>query len=465
MYNYRVVELNVASQLQATTPCISRTLGDIIHVTWSCPGAIPATYYQTASTNPKLIRNTALPPPSFTQPPHALAEGPEQVSDAYSNYVTCLWRQSWPEQIHESHHYVHQRHDVWSVGQRWDELGYPPSEPTICRNAGVWRQSDGVGRPEIQRRFSGEPHASWLTKRSDVVDHRYPQVAVRLAPTRGGSDTLHVIWTERMESHQQPYAICYASFLHVNADRDWFYNVVCGEESPSPFCVHRDGAISYDLYSIDYADSALVYRLSCLDPRFHYRVHATVYHESPAPISEEFTFPVDSATTILGSVVSAEPGEPVEVWFDVPPQLHRDGVVDLVVGRLSGDYAAVAGIELQELEPEIAVPPGSGGQSGAAVGLEPPAAVLGVVPNPFAAAATIRYQLFSTATPSLEILDVTGRRVRVVTPRDVGPRRAGVYSVAWNGMDDWNRALPSGVYFCRLLAGAVTTTRSVVLLR
>jgi len=188
----------------------------------------------------------------------------------------------------------------------------------------------------------------------------------------GGVDTLRTIWTQRIAPSL--YAICFAPFLHCNDDRDAFYSITCGQPEPSPYCFYRDGAMALDAYSIDYAQSALVYRLSHLEPLYRYRIRATVYHEGSMPLAEEFLFPVDDTTTIPGPEVIAPPGEPAEVWFDVPAGLHRDGVTDLVISRIRGDYAAVSSIELQEYEPEDSAN-GSGGQSAGQAPLRRPPAI------------------------------------------------------------------------------------------
>lgn len=293
------------------------------------------------------------------------------------------------------------------------------------------------------------------------MDHLYPQADVQLAQAPGSYDTLRVIWTEPLGSGQ--YAICFARFPHLNAGPGWFYEIVCGQEDASPYCIHRDGPLALDEYSLDFAESELVYRLSYLNPLYRYWVSATVYHEGSAPLVQGFEFPVDSTSSVVipGVVACALPGEPVEVLFDVPAELYRDGVTDLVISKLEGDYAAVAGIELHELEPEGAGS-GSGSQFSGRTTLRHPPAILGVLPNPFTRATTIRYQVLDAGPVSLKILDVTGRCVREVK---TDSRRSGIYAAPWDGLDDHNRALPNGVYFCQLESNGSRSTAKVCLTR
>jgi len=46
-----------------------------------------------------------------------------------------------------------------------------------------------------------------------------------------------------------------------------------------------------------------------------------------------------------------------------------------------------------------------------------------------------------------------------------GIHAAGRYDIVWNGRDDHGRDAASGVYFCRLTAGARSLVRKAVLAR
>ena len=87
------------------------------------------------------------------------------------------------------------------------------------------------------------------------------------------------------------------------------------------------------------------------------------------------------------------------------------------------------------------------------VGVPLPRATLEAVevfPNPFNPTATIRYDLTRNAVVTLRVFDVAGRCVRrLVDGELVGPGRR---RAVWDGRDDFGRAQPSGVYFCRILA-------------
>ena len=84
-------------------------------------------------------------------------------------------------------------------------------------------------------------------------------------------------------------------------------------------------------------------------------------------------------------------------------------------------------------------------------------------PNPFNAWTTIAFSLPAPTACRLSILDLQGRRVRYLLPRQALP--PGRHRVAWDGTDDTGGEVASGVYLYRLRAGGETHTRRLVLAR
>jgi hypothetical protein len=85
-------------------------------------------------------------------------------------------------------------------------------------------------------------------------------------------------------------------------------------------------------------------------------------------------------------------------------------------------------------------------------------------PNPFHAgeAVAVHYSIEKDAPVRLEVYDLLGRRVSVITE---GPRQAGEYSATWSGYDDHGRALSPGIYTYRLEADGKVLTRRCSILR
>jgi aminopeptidase N len=83
-------------------------------------------------------------------------------------------------------------------------------------------------------------------------------------------------------------------------------------------------------------------------------------------------------------------------------------------------------------------------------------------PNPFNPHTTIEFGLGRAGTVALRIFDVQGRMVRSLVR---GELPAGEHSVTWDGTNDAGVALPSGLYFYRLVGPAGVREQRMVLLR
>ncbi len=83
-------------------------------------------------------------------------------------------------------------------------------------------------------------------------------------------------------------------------------------------------------------------------------------------------------------------------------------------------------------------------------------------PNPFNPITTIKFGLRSKGHVSIKIYDVAGRLVRTLVNevRDVGQ-----HSETWDGMNDHNSPVASGVYFYKMNTNEFEQTKKMVLLR
>ena len=83
-------------------------------------------------------------------------------------------------------------------------------------------------------------------------------------------------------------------------------------------------------------------------------------------------------------------------------------------------------------------------------------------PNPFNPNTRIRYEIGTPGRVLIEILDITGRMVRVLKD---GNHLAGNYEVAWDGLDNSGMPVASGIYFCLLQSGVLSDVRKMILVR
>ncbi|MCK6623471.1 MAG: T9SS type A sorting domain-containing protein [Calditrichia bacterium] len=83
-------------------------------------------------------------------------------------------------------------------------------------------------------------------------------------------------------------------------------------------------------------------------------------------------------------------------------------------------------------------------------------------PNPFNPTTTITLSLPQESRVSLQVYDVTGRKVRTLADQ---PLPAGVHKIAWDGRAEGGEPVSSGVYIYRVQAGGFVESRKMVLLR
>lgn len=98
---------------------------------------------------------------------------------------------------------------------------------------------------------------------------------------------------------------------------------------------------------------------------------------------------------------------------------------------------AVPGAQYATVSTVLAVPEG---RPGARVGV-------GAAPNPFRDTTVLRFELARAARVRIDVLDVSGRRVRALGPRLLD---AGAHAIRWDGRDDAGRDVSAGLFFVRI---------------
>jgi len=89
-------------------------------------------------------------------------------------------------------------------------------------------------------------------------------------------------------------------------------------------------------------------------------------------------------------------------------------------------------------------------------------ALQGNYPNPFNPETTLSYTLKDASPVRLEIYNSKGQLVRTLVNES---QASGRYHVLWNGKDDRNNPVSSGVYLYRLTAGTYSRSRKMILMQ
>jgi len=83
-------------------------------------------------------------------------------------------------------------------------------------------------------------------------------------------------------------------------------------------------------------------------------------------------------------------------------------------------------------------------------------------PNPFNPTTTINYSLKEDSKVSINIYNIKGQKVKQLTTDQLS---AGQHSVVWDGRDDNNKQVSSGIYFYKLKTNNYEKTRKMILLK
>jgi hypothetical protein len=107
-------------------------------------------------------------------------------------------------------------------------------------------------------------------------------------------------------------------------------------------------------------------------------------------------------------------------------------------------------------------PPGAPSAIIASISAPRATVLLAPYPNPAPGRVFLRFELARPGPAEVEIFSVSGARVRTIVSE---PLPAGVYAHTWNGESDRGERVAEGLYFVRMRAGEITTTRKVLMTR
>ncbi|MBM3332901.1 hypothetical protein FJY68_13810 [candidate division WOR-3 bacterium] len=392
--------------------------------------------------------------------------------EVYGDSVFCVWHGPSDSSLHG---------DVWRRA-RW--LGNPvnlwrdPSNesrtpdwesdfPVMTTSfATVWQEDVLLeGRSDIWVRYLAEPSARSFYQ-SDLPS-RYPHADGYWVPGTV-QFKCSAVWTEMVDQLTPLFEVRFGvnyyapSFgkglgpgSHHGYEPFLYYAAELGQSLQSPYCLSRGGYAMLGTWDVDTSASTLRYQLPYMNPRQNYRLCAVLYHEGNESWSARVR--CDSGSWTL---VKTTPGVPDTVWLKIPEKTYKSDariVVDL--GRVTGDYVALAELRLLQIEDRSGN--GEGSQNAGTTG-KSAARLCSCAPSMSAGATSISYELACPGSVFLTVCDASGRLVRGL---ESGSRPAGVHVARWDGTDSRGHAVPAGAYFVRLSAGGAVSTERLTLVR
>ena len=88
--------------------------------------------------------------------------------------------------------------------------------------------------------------------------------------------------------------------------------------------------------------------------------------------------------------------------------------------------------------------------------------LVGAYPNPFNPSTSIQYEVAKASDIEISIFNAKGQKVRTFNQTH---NSKGVYSVTWNGLDENNNKVSSGVYFYTMTVENETQTKKMMLIK
>ncbi|MFA7057756.1 MAG: choice-of-anchor J domain-containing protein, partial [Candidatus Cloacimonadales bacterium] len=83
-------------------------------------------------------------------------------------------------------------------------------------------------------------------------------------------------------------------------------------------------------------------------------------------------------------------------------------------------------------------------------------------PNPFNPETSISFSMQDAGKVSLDIYNIKGQKVKTLLNDH---REAGTHNIVWNGTDDNNKNVSSGIYFYRMKNGKFSSTKKMILMK
>jgi len=90
-----------------------------------------------------------------------------------------------------------------------------------------------------------------------------------------------------------------------------------------------------------------------------------------------------------------------------------------------------------------------------------PVTLLRNYPNPFNPSTTIKFSLKKADKVTFAIYNIKGQKVKTLLNEPLSP---GTHSTVWNGLNDNNHEVSSGIYFYKIRTSSYTSVKKMILM-
>jgi len=453
-------------------PSIAITPGDYIHIAYQhLPYGFPNRIYYITDTIPTNNYSTrqygvANWSPTFRVSYHQDMSYIEPASypsvEAYGNSVFVAWRgknasggdigEIWRRKRNLSNHY-----DNWYDPQNMSQSPSQESHYPVMSSSQVTAFQEDISsrNKEVYANF-------WDNYIQDISEtdslSYFPHINAEATELQRPPYALPVntIWTEQLSNYV--YQIMSERYIYPVEGKLEYYTIETGDSVQSPYCLQRDGYISYPELPIDFGNQKAAYQIPYLHPNYHHKIKAVVYQRAGNRFRQNFT--IDSIP--IGSI-EYDPNIAETIEIEIPKETYQvDSKAVLEITKNRGQFVTLAKplIVYQYEVPETTT--SSGPQSAGRITILTKPRLYQNYPNPFKTQTTIRYSLPIESKVSLLIYDISGRSVKTLVNQH---QPSGVYSIKWDGRDNRGKSISSGVYFYRLKTDNFQTTNRAIIIR
>ncbi|MEO0216854.1 MAG: T9SS type A sorting domain-containing protein [candidate division WOR-3 bacterium] len=372
--------------------------------------------------------------------------------DCYGNELAAVWYDEiagLPNEI--------QRRKKRIFPPRWYRIDNPPYSQSpdfesefpvnVLIDFSIWSEKQPATDYDIRYR-SDTYGFGWISQASEKESFCHSQLQKDFSPW-----DLYTIFTKGDAIPYQIVCVHQQFGSGPPGSESPFYVVETGQDSISPFCLHRDGKITYSNYSVEYGNSDLTYELSFLDPTFPYhKIKGTAYFEGNSNQTYEVWI-----NGVKKHTFTLRPNQPYDFDVLIPKELYQNTHrITLSIKNPNNTGVSLAGLSVYRK------PEGKSGGGPQSYGEKNINNTFTISPNPFRDKLQIKLNINAELGKNcqLKIYDVSGRLVRKFSNFSL---RQNLF--IWDGDGENGKLLPEGVYFIRLQCGAEETTKKAVLIR